>query len=168
MNFEFLTGDKDWMGCGAKWISERQNNGEFNYWVVVDFANMEDDRGFGHKYYATAAVVAPSRMTRKEWAAALDSVDGDQEYFDRDGRKMTPAERKQREHMAVEIVHSYNGGALLWQGQGNNAKKLLEQAKEEGSTLGGMFFGFSMDKDQNAMGATGWDKLKGHYYPWEK
>jgi len=42
MKFKFLTGDIDWITYGGKFVSERLDSGLFNYWLVLDFLNLEE------------------------------------------------------------------------------------------------------------------------------
>jgi len=39
MRFKFLTGDVNWETYGGKWVSPKLNNGDFDYWLVLEFVN---------------------------------------------------------------------------------------------------------------------------------
>ena len=39
MRFRFLTGDVNYVRDGGCFISDRQNNGDFDFWVVMDIRN---------------------------------------------------------------------------------------------------------------------------------
>ena len=54
--------------------------------------------------------------------------------------------------------------ARLFNKCGNNKNALLQEARQEFKKVQ-MLFGFYMDKPQNAVGATGWDFIKGELYP---
>jgi hypothetical protein len=64
------------------------------------------------------------------------------------------------EWKALEIV-SYGSSARLWGRCGNNKHKLLREARKELKMIQ-FLFGFAMDRPINALGATGWDWIKGN------
>ena len=45
MRFSFLTGDMNYTTYGGKWISTRQNNGEFDYYFVIELLNWPETVG---------------------------------------------------------------------------------------------------------------------------
>lgn len=61
----------------------------------------------------------------------------------------------------LELLVDTGCAARLWHTAGNNKRKLLADAKRELELLTGFTFGFAMDRTQNAIGATGWDWIKG-------
>ncbi len=152
IRFKFLTGDVNWLDYGGKWISQRFNNGEFDWWFVLTLDNVEDRVGereakeVGAKYWVTVAVVAPEEFSDKE--GAVEGM-GDEYTWD----KLTP-------EMKVELVEQYAGGAQVFHAAGNNYKKLFKEARQK-ATESEFLFGFAMDRAMNAIGSTGWDFLKG-------
>jgi hypothetical protein len=64
------------------------------------------------------------------------------------------------EYRALEIV-SYGSSARLWGRCGNNKHKLLREARKELKMIQ-FLFGFAMDRPINALGATGWDWIRGN------
>lgn len=60
----------------------------------------------------------------------------------------------------AEILRENGLAANLWQQSGNNRRDLLRAAKRE--LLGiNCLFGFYVDRQQNAIGSTGWDFMRG-------
>lgn len=146
MKFHFLTGDVDWQTYGGKWISGKLNNGEFDYWLVRELI-PGDECDIPQKYLVTLSVVAPEQYEDKESALAYCGIEEDWNCLtDRD---------------KVEVIHSYSGGTQIWSGQGNNYQKLFAECLREAELQGETLFGFAMDRRVNALGDSGWDRLKG-------
>ena len=59
-----------------------------------------------------------------------------------------------------EMLADYGIAARLYSGNGNNLRTVLRAARKELEIVD-FLFGFKMDQAQNAMGATGWDWIKG-------
>lgn len=162
VKFTFLTGDVNWSDYGGTWISPKQNNGQFDYWFVRELINWnehESDPEF--TYNCKLAIVAPSEF---------DNIQGAMSSRGYDDEGITWDELSDRER--VDVVYSYSGGCTIWQESGNNFNKLLKQAADEAtlynfiSEAGGD--GAYLDRQYNAIGATGWDVLKGNLIPREK
>lgn len=151
MKFTQLSGDRDWMGYGAKFVSPRQNNGEFDYWLVIDFVNMDDACGRDNegqaKYHVTVQCVAPSQVPAGDIQRAAESCGWD-------GIVDSPL-------TLVELLSSYGTHAVLWQSSGNNAHRLMRAARREAMTIAGLTFGFAMDRPVNRVGTTGWEAITG-------
>lgn len=150
--FSFLTGDVNWMDYGGKWVSQRMNNGEFDFWLVLELVNMDDACGRHNegqpKYHASLCAVSPEQA-----AGELDRA------FACCG--LNEGEHKDNPLVAVECLHSYGVHAVLWQDSGNNAHRLMRQAKHEAMITCGFMFGFAMDRAQNKIGTTGWEAIRG-------
>jgi hypothetical protein len=153
IKFKFLTGDMNWQDYGGKWISQKFNNGEFDFCFVRELINMPDaigeracKRDNVPKYSVSVSVVAPEEF--KERKSAMDSMGIDSPW------DSLCWEQK------VEVINGYSGGASVYQGQGNNYKELFKLAQKE-TVISEFLFGFAMDKAQNAIGNTGWDWIKG-------
>lgn len=83
-------------------------------------------------------------------------------------------QRKARESLCCPIDHWTNASerdrasmladhgicATLWGADGNNAKQLLIDARNELPKINTLF-GFYMDRQQNAIGDSGWEFIKG-------
>jgi len=149
--FKFLTGDVNWLQYGAKWISPKLNNGEFDYWLVLELFNMDEACGRDNEsqptYNVCLSVVSPSEAGSDKLASAFECCGLAEEH------QNNPV-------VQVECLHSYGVSTPLWQANGNNAHKLLRQAKHE-AQLANMLFGFYMDKAVNRIGTTGWEAIKG-------
>lgn len=150
--FKFLTGDVNWLSYGGKWVSSKLNNGEFDYWLVMELINMDDACGRdneGHPtYIVSLSAVAPSEAGDK-LKSAFECCGVDQS----DECASNPL-------VQVECLHSYGVHTVLWQDNGNNARKLMRQARKE-AQLANMLFGFYMDRAVNRIGTTGWEAIKG-------
>lgn len=150
MEFKFLVGDVNWEDYGGKWISPKLNNGDFDYWLVIEFINFLDATGEtynGNEFYASIEAVAPSEVSDKEMKSALESCGW--EGYDPSDKEMT-----------VEILSSYGISAHLWDDSSNDAETLLKMAKQAARIISGLF-GFFMDSPQNGFGSTGWDLIAG-------
>jgi hypothetical protein len=161
--FKFLTGDINWQQYGAKFISQKFNNGEFDYFFVIEVMNWEDILGereakeIGKKYNIYLFVVAPSQVSEKE-------IDAAKSCCGCEDRKDLSVE------CLVEVLHSYGIYVVIFQIDTNNIKKGMKAAKEKAYTCEAFTFGFDLDKPVNGIGTTGWDALKGNitaglYYP---
>lgn len=153
VRFQFLTGDVNWLEYGAKWVSPKLNNGEFDYWIVMEFTNMDEacgrDNAGQPKYDVSLSAVSPHQAGEENIRRAYDSCG------------LTDEQRETATSLAlVECLHSYGVSALLWQSSGNNAHKLLREARHQATCASGLF-GFYMDGAKNRIGTTGWEAIKG-------
>ncbi len=153
IKFKFLTGDVNYLDYGGKWISTRHNNGEFDYWFVLELLNVEDCVGekeakeVGFKYWVSLYVVAPEEFVEKE--SAMESCGNELKW------------ENLADEQKVELIQEYSGGARIFHAAGNNYMKLVKEAKKEADITASFTFGFKMDSAQNAIGSTGWDFLRG-------
>jgi len=62
MKLKLLSGDINYLSYGAKWISRKLNNGDFDYWLVVELINIHEeiDEKCPVKYNLDISVVSPS------------------------------------------------------------------------------------------------------------
>lgn len=157
VKFHFLTGDLNWLEYGGKWISNKLNNGEFDYWLVLDFINYLDATGDylvndnpkneGDKYIVELRAVSPEQISEHNLKQAIDSYG-------------LPDETKLDDEMLVELIDGYGINAMLWSKQGNNAYKLIREAKQQSQMIDGLF-GFYMDCQENRLGQSGWELIRG-------
>lgn len=139
----------------VKWISERLNNGEFDYWMIIDakylpeWVGEREARQMGGNHAVSLSVVSPSEAGKKNLEAAVESM----------GMTWVEAKKLSDEEKAG-ILADYGVQATMFQKTGNNARKLLKEAREEAQKVEGLF-GFYMDRPQNRIGNTGWDFIKG-------
>ena len=62
MRFSFLTGDMNFTRYGGKWISTRRNNGEFDYFFVVELLNWRET--VGERGRRRKPTMSPSPLSR--------------------------------------------------------------------------------------------------------
>jgi len=151
MRFTFLTGDVNWQQYGGKFISAKQNNGEFDFWFVMDVINWEDatgDKELG-TYNVSLYSVSPSEAGSDSLKSALDSCGTDSE------------ELRANPIVQVECLACYGVYAQLWSENGNNLNKLMKQAREQ-ARIASMLYGFYMDKPANRIGTSNWDMQRGN------
>lgn len=148
MRYTTLSGDVNWLEYGGKWVSPKLNNGEFDYWLVLELTNMHEATGEerGDKYVVELCAVSPTQ--------AGDNLD---KAFECCGIPVGDAARD-NEFAQVECLHSYGVRAVLVSRSGNNAHKLMREVKRE--PVDGLF-GFYMDRPENRIGSTGWELLRG-------
>lgn len=150
--FRFLTGDVNWLAYGGKWVSRKLNNGDFDYWLVIELVNIDDACGRDNegqpRYNVSLSAVSPSEaganMARALECCGVDPND--------------PAATNVL--VQVECLHSYGIHVPLWVGNGNNARKLLREARRQACPATGLF-GFYMDRAVNRIGTTGWEAIRG-------
>lgn len=134
------------------YISNRQNNGEFDYWLVltlVVWAEAVGDREaeeIGATYNLTLCVVSPQQAGEDNVEQAMDGWDQE-----------TPTEEQKAAALAEYGVY-----AQVWNKNGNNLRALLQEGHKEAGLVQ-MLFGFYMDRRVNQIGTTGWEALKGDY-----
>ncbi len=109
MEFEFLTGDMDWVSYGGKWISKEPKDVEDfgKCWFVIEFLNMLDACGrdvYGEPpFIVTVSVVCPDSVSEKDSDSAWESCGVD------------PGDTEITDEMTVEVFHSYGLHAPVWQ-----------------------------------------------------
>ena len=148
MKFKFLTGDINWQTYGGKFVSKKLNNGDFDYWLVLEVINMHDATGEEsiEKYNVSINAVSPEQAGKENLDKALECCG--------------VPEMELTDLMKVEALDSYGVRAPLWSGNSNNINKLLKEAKKQ-AQLTEMLLGFAMDKPLNKIGSTGWEFIKG-------
>ena len=151
MRFKFLTGDVDWREYGGKWVSKKLNNGDFDYWLVIELINMnEHDHNPDFTYWVTLGAVSPDEA-QDQLKSAYDCYG------------YTP-EDVETDLMKVEVLHGHGTYAPIWDDSGENYKDLMKEARRQ-ADISQSLFGFYMDKPKNRMGATGWDTIRGVLIP---
>lgn len=156
MNFKFLTGDVDWKEYGGKFVSKRLNNGEFDYWLVLDVCrgqNQTDE----DVYYLYMSAVAPSLLDEDKRKAALESFgldeDDEKRFLDESG-----------DVAWVEIASTYGYDMVVENNSGRNIRDLMQWARQTANYVEENFFDYT-DSLANMLGATGLDVLKGNPIP---
>ena len=157
MRFTFLTGDGNWQTCGGKFVSAKQNNGEFDYWFVMDVLNWEDAVGereakdVGATYCVSLYSVSPSEAGAESLRSAFKCC----------GMEDLDTYTLAKPLVQVEALVSYGTYAQLWSQNGNNLAKLMRQAREQ-ARISSMLYGFYMDKPANRIGTSNWDMQRGN------
>ena len=149
MKLRQVGGDVDWKDYSGLFVTKKLNNGEFDYWLFVEFINMEDATGDTSqgKYMVTIDAVAPGVVEREDIKEAFESL----------GFEKVP---KDKLKVAIAL-QQYGVKATLWSKMGNNAEKLMQEAREETDKISSLF-GFYMDRRLNMIGNTGWDFIRGN------
>jgi hypothetical protein len=152
MKFKFLTGDVNWMEYGGKFVSSKLRGKGFDYWMVIDFTNMDDacgdDNNGRPKYHAELSSVSPQQAGRDNLMKAFESCGASE------------GEVGCGDLIKVEVLHSYGIRGLLWQGDGNNANTLLKTAKAE-AALAHSGISSAMNKPVNRIGTTAMEAMSG-------
>lgn len=151
MRFKMLSGDVNWRVYGGKFVSKRLNNGDWDYWLVLEVINMWDacgDKDDQPQYYVTISAVSPQAAGPENVDQAIGSCG-----FSDDTDTSNPL-------LQVEALSDYGISALLWQEQGNNIARLLREAHMETRKID-MLFGIYMDGPKNGIGQNGWDLISG-------
>lgn len=132
------------------WISSKQNNGDWDYWYIMRLMYTEEwDSEWAKqngKYHVELHAVSPTAVGEANLASAKASCDWK-------GMPNVP-------EALCEMLVEYGSSATLWQKTGNNQAVLLAECRKELNQLG-IMFGFAMDRQMNAIGATGWDFIAG-------
>lgn len=146
MEFVALGGDVDWQKYGGTFVSERLNNGDFDYWLVIRIDNMWELTGDeeGEQYHATISAVAPSQVSKDKIKRAKQSC----------GREIGDGLD------IIDALFVYGIRAVLWGEEGSDADALKVQAESQAIAVNALF-GFYMDRPQNWIGNTGWDVIGG-------
>ncbi|MFA5238403.1 MAG: hypothetical protein WC476_01670 [Phycisphaerae bacterium] len=154
MRLTFLTGDINWQTYGGTWVTKKLNNGDFDYWIVVEFINLEESlseselKEVGFKYQVEVHAVSPSEAGVKGLQNALECVG------------MENFEGEITDLMKVEALYQYGISAFLDSFTGNNAREVMKDARHSLDAIASML-GFFMDGAKNRLGHTGWDLIKG-------
>ena len=152
MKWSILSGDVNWETYGGKLIAGPFDNGDFQYWFVIEVIEWAEAVGedkaadIDGTHNVCLSVVAPSECPADELQSAFDSCGWEGMEID------SPA-------ILVELLHGHGIRAVVHDDNGS-LRGLLRQSKRE-AVQAEFLFGFVMDRQQNAMGSTGWDFLRG-------
>jgi len=138
---------------GTKWISQKFNNGDFDYWLVLRIEDLYECMGESEApahYSAEILVVSPDEAGTEKVQSALRCIG----LEDVDLDKFTP------EHK-VDALVTYGVHAPVWGKTGNNRRKLVREMRNQAEGVTSLF-GFYMDTPVNRIGSTGWDFVKGN------
>lgn len=159
---------------GDTLVSAKQNNGDWDYYWVIESTDWVDATGdTSQLYVVSVSVVAPQAVDKKVRKSAMNSS-GSEEWL-QDIRK-GPEGRERAALAVVEILHDYGTRACIAELKGGDPDlededeeavlaDLVEQAKKIATVGTSIAFGFWMDRPMNAFGNTGWDFVAGKIGP---
>ena len=131
VRFHWLTGDMDFLAYGGKWISNRQSNGEFDYYFVIEILNWKDrvpeDEAPLETYNVSLSVVSPQEAGKDNARRAMDCCGIEEEMLER------AIDHGPCEEILVEALHGYGLSVPVWSGDGNNHKALMREARDADS-----------------------------------
>jgi len=124
---------------------------DFPVWVFVklwpwDYHVCQDESPA--KYHCEIVVASPDFVSAENVLACQNSMGWGWEWY-----------RLEKREQAWQLAE-YGIAATLWQSDGNNERVLWKAARDELRKIN-MLFGFYLDKQQNAIGNSGWDFLRG-------
>lgn len=130
-------------------VSKKFNNGDWDYWLVLQTTNMHEATGEEDldKYYVSVLAVSPEAAGEENLKRAASTID-------QDVSEMSEMDK-------VQGLVEYGVFATLATFQGNNRRKVEQEAREEAEKIN-MLFGFYMDKAGNRIGNDGWDFISGN------
>lgn len=152
LKFTFLSGDTNWQDYGGAFVSKKLNNGEFDYWLVIKVENWLDLVGENEApatYCVTLMSISPDEAGEENLQQAFNCCGPDGE-----------SPETATDLMKVDALMWYGVSARLWEDSGNNIQKLMKEARRQ-AMLTQMLYGFYMDRQQNAIGNSGWDFQRG-------
>ena len=146
------------------YMSDRQHNGDWTYYWHLDVTDMESACGdvSGGRWLVSLNAVSVGAAGNAELANALSSAGliEDGELFYTAMRRLKKSWGKEFDRIIHFELSQYGVHACLFHKLGNNCGKLMQEAKKQAVTISGLF-GFYMDRQQNMIGSTGWDFIKG-------
>ena len=150
VRFKFLIGDVNYTQYGGKFISNVQNNGEFDYYFVIELINWEEavgEREAPSKYHVSLAAISPEQVGKDKLTSAFADYGLDDEMMS-------------KPEIQVEVLHGAGYGVVpVWGENGNNWRKLMRDAHKQ-AQIASMLCGFVFDRVLNGIGETGWERLK--------
>ncbi len=140
---------KQFLGeCDSKeWISPRQNNGEFDYWLVLrvtDLSSIHDS--FDEGFISELSVVAPSQLSEGKIESAF--------------RSMNPEADRDNVLNCLEALYEYGYRVTVWSTQQESALVAMYRGVMQAEIVESLF-GDYMDKPVNGIGTTGWKLIRG-------
>ena len=141
--------------CEYVLIGKRQHNGDWPWYAVIRLQYLNQyipANELTEEYSVDVLAVSPCAAGKDNCDDALDCAGFPDNY-------------KVTEENLVEALVNYGTYAVLWSKCGNNKKGLLKKAKENATAAMSVCFGFMMDRQQNRVGATGWDWIAGSVMP---
>ena len=120
VRFHWLTGDIDFLTYGGKWISNRQSNGELDYYFVIEILNWKEAVGEREAppetYNVSLSVVSPQEAGQENCRKATDCCGIEEDML------AWAIDHGQCEEILVEALHGYGLSVPVWSMDGNNHK----------------------------------------------
>lgn len=159
VRFSWLSGDVNWQDYGGKWVSNRQNNGQFDYWFVIELINWENSCGRDADslptYNVSLSAVSFADCPAADISRALDSWGITSEQMGQVTDSDTAA------MMRVECLHSYGIHCPMSEASGNNYRQLIQQAKTEARNAAANDLAAALARPVNKIGSTGAEFMVG-------
>ncbi len=145
MRLKHMEGDVKSKGM---WFSKKLNNGDWDYWLVLEITNLEEMMGkeCEKKYLYTLSAVSPEAAGQKSVDNAVESAGREDEDLNEETKAM--------------LLVEYGIKATLYEETGSNYKTLMRHARKDMERIS-MMFSFHMDRQLNAIGNTGWEFIAG-------
>lgn len=159
---------------GDTLVSAKQNNGEWDYYWVIEMIDWVDATGdTSQRYVVSVSVVVPQAVDRKIRKSAMESSDAAAWWKD---ISKGPGGKERAALAKVEVFHDHGTRACMAELKGGDPDNededeeailadLIEQAKKIATVGTSIAFGFWMDRPMNAFGNTGWDFVAGKIGP---
>ncbi len=127
------------------WISDKQNNGDFDYWLRLKIYDMEREstEEITPRWIAQLTAIAPGLLTEEKLSDVAKSAGVGIEEVD------------------LRDIGDHGFCACLYERSGNNKRRLLAESKKEAQSIS-LLLGLYMDKPQNDWGLSGWDYIAGN------
>jgi hypothetical protein len=156
--FKVLSGDVDYLSYGGKWYRVVPGTNELRY-HIIELINWEDavgsDADGGPTYNVDLSEVDLGALSAESMRSAMECCGVDRDYLE----DLDPG---QAELMIAECCHSYGCKAPLWSADGNDARKLLAEAKQESRALDDPdAHDRAMNRTVNAIGSTAAEYMTG-------
>ncbi len=159
MKFDFLSGDVDWCTYGGKWVSERLDSGLFNYWLVLDFLNLEEagarDDDDDAMYHCAIEAVAPDLLGFDKIEELMYTMDLEwlEEWYYR---------QSESNRMLLLIdeasIHGYYGPCAFF--EGNDWRNTIISARRRAAHVATYPWSY-WNRQANMVGSTVYDFMSG-------
>lgn len=143
--------DSDLILCYSRVIDS-----DYPTYLFIRLTYLEDySSDFAEKY--CVSLLSSSPGFAKENPRNIESVRASYGMSEEEFDSLDPIQQ-------AWLLAEYGLAANLFEKLGNNKRQLLKEAKQEGLQAS-VLFGFYVDRQQNAIGATGWDFMRGDIVP---
>ena len=149
---ELMNDDRGVMFISKKGYETHETKSRYTYLVVrIEYTDQWGDNDNYPAYHISIIGVTPGIIGKKERASMLDSMGLTEDIWN-------DCDIHAKCHIAID----YGNYATLWQSNGWRAEKLIDAAKIELIGIN-CLLGFYLDKAQNAIGTSGWDRMRGKF-----